>query len=88
MYVQGRRQGGSAEPLLSLKIQIFATTQLASFPGSPHVVSRVPDSLVLTLVHLAQNEEVKKLKYIRSFFFLKDQLQPVKMLSFLQQLVV
>ena len=40
---------------LDIHIQIFATTQLVSFPGSPHVAC-------LTLVHLAQNEEEKKLQ--------------------------
>ena len=57
----------------------FATTQLASFPESPHVA-------FLTLVHLSQNEEEKKLQVL-GLFSLKDQLQPVKMLSFLKQLV-
>ena len=63
--MQGRRQGGGGggftgvqlKPPFSndIHIQIFATTQLVSFPGSPHVAC-------LTLVHLAQNEEEKKLQ--------------------------
>ena len=70
-------KGGSPEPHFhfnDIHIQIIATTKLASFPGSAHVAC-------LTLVHLAQNEEELGL------FSLKDQVQPVKMLSFLKQLV-
>ena len=51
---QGHRQGGFRVVQLNhlhfndIHIQIFATTQLASFPGSPHVAC-------FTLVHFAQN---------------------------------
>ena len=48
---RGGFQWGSAEPPFhfnDIHIQIFATTQLAWFPGCAHVAC-------LTLVHLAQN---------------------------------
>ena len=49
--------------LFIYRFLLLQNTQLALFPGSPHVAC-------LTLVLLAQNEEEKKLQ-VHSFFFSK-----------------